>query len=159
MVADGPVTPTRLEITDEELRRIYALVSEPYLPGGGAMNEDVLIQLAHLHVTKMRGSDPDLSVVLAAADAMREVLDLRHRVLVLHKQCERLAMDIGIASAARPDSDPDDEETYCTCVWSHPVDGSIDPDWPAETHPDCPVHADAVPTYRDTAPAPTEGEK
>lgn len=25
MAADGPVTPTRAEITDEELRRIYAL--------------------------------------------------------------------------------------------------------------------------------------
>ena len=49
------------------------------------------------------------------------------------------------ARAITPRSPPMTNEQVgairCTCEWSHPVDGRVQSDWPAELDPSCPVHS------------------
>jgi len=45
----------------------------------------------------------------------------------------------------RADPPEDDGIGRCRCEWAHPVDGAINPGWPAETDPVCVVHAGETP--------------
>lgn len=83
-------------------------------------------------------------------------------------QLDELVYRLGVLRQRLAPRTPEPEEgetARCTCEWLHPVDGSVDPTWPAVMDPRCHVHAGhdynglATPRARSSHPKTRDGER